>query len=130
MCDGRYAVCTLDRNGLRPARWALSDDNHLIVASEAGLWDVPPSRVVAKGRLGPGQMLAVDFAGKRLLHDADIDAINRSRAPFRDWLRAGVSYLESDLIDPSLAAEPLPANDAARVSRSCTASRARSARAC
>ncbi|NMW25500.1 glutamate synthase large subunit, partial [Rhodanobacter denitrificans] len=62
-----------------------------------------------KGRLGPGQMLAVDFAGKRLLHDADIDAINKSRAPFRDWLRAGVSYLESDLIDPSLAAEPLPA---------------------
>ena len=109
MCDGRYAACTLDRNGLRPARWALSDDNHLIVASEAGLWDVPPSRVVAKGRLGPGQMLAVDFAGRRLLHDADIDAINRCRAPFREWLRAGVSYLESDLIDPSLAAEPLPA---------------------
>ncbi|WP_158880543.1 glutamate synthase large subunit [Rhodanobacter sp. L36] len=114
MCDGRYAVCTLDRNGLRPARWALSDDNHLIVASEAGLWDVPPSRVVAKGRLGPGQMLAVDFQQKRLLHDADIDAINRSRAPFRDWLRAGVSYLESDLIDPSLAAEPLPANELRR----------------
>jgi glutamate synthase (NADPH/NADH) large chain len=44
MCDGRYAACTLDRNGLRPARWALSDDNHLIVASEAGLWDVPPAR--------------------------------------------------------------------------------------
>jgi glutamate synthase (NADPH/NADH) large chain len=114
MCDGRYAVCTLDRNGLRPARWALSDDNHLIVASEAGLWDVPPSRVVAKGRLGPGQMLAVDFQQKRLLQDADIDAINRSRAPFRDWLRAGVSYLESDLIDPSLAAEPLPANELRR----------------
>jgi len=109
MCDGRHAACALDRNGLRPARWALSDDDHLIVASEAGLWDVPPSRVVAKGRLGPGQMLAVDFANRRLLHDADIDAINRSRAPFRDWLRAGVSYLESDLIDPSLAAEPLPA---------------------
>jgi glutamate synthase (NADPH/NADH) large chain len=108
MCDSRYAVCTLDRNGLRPARWALSDDNHLIVASEAGLWDMPAARVVAKGRLGPGQMLAVDFAEHRLLHDADIDAINRSRAPFRDWLREGVHYLESDLIDPSLAAEPLP----------------------
>ena len=101
MCDGRYAACTLDRNGLRPARWALSDDNHLIVASEAGLWDVPAARVVAKGRLGPGEMIAVDFATHRLLHDADIDAINRKRAPFRDWLRAGVSYLESDLIDPS-----------------------------
>ena len=51
---------------------------------------------------------------RRLLHDADIDAINRSRAPFRDWLRDGVSYLESDLIDPSLAAEPLPADELRR----------------
>jgi glutamate synthase (NADPH/NADH) large chain len=114
MCDARYAACTLDRNGLRPARWALSDDNHLIVASEAGLWDVPSSRVVAKGRLGPGEMIAVDFREHRLLHDADIDAINRKRAPFRDWLRGGVSYLESDLIDPSLAAEPLPAAELKR----------------
>ena len=111
MCDGRYAACTLDRNGLRPARWALSDDNHLIVASEAGLWDVPSAHVVAKGRLAPGEMIAVDFAQQRLLRDADIDDINRKRAPFRDWLRAGVSYLESDLIDPTLAAEPLPADE-------------------
>ncbi|MBB6188939.1 glutamate synthase large subunit [Rhodanobacter sp. MP7CTX1] len=111
MCDGRYAACTLDRNGLRPARWALSDDNHLIVASEAGLWDVPSARVIAKGRLAPGEMIAVDFTQHRLLRDADIDEINRTRAPYRDWLRAGVSYLESDLIDPTLAAEPLPADE-------------------
>ncbi|BFI97317.1 MAG: glutamate synthase large subunit [Rhodanobacter sp.] len=110
MCDGHYAACTLDRNGLRPARWALSDDNHFIIASEAGLWDMPSARVVAKGRLAPGEMIAVDFRAHRLLRDADIDAINRQRAPYRDWLRAGVSYLESDLIDPSLAAEPLPAD--------------------
>ncbi|WP_049621579.1 glutamate synthase large subunit [Frateuria defendens] len=109
MCDGRYAACTLDRNGLRPARWALSDDNHLIVASEAGLWDVPAARVVGKGRLGPGEMIAVDFAEHRLLGTAEVDELNRRRAPFRDWLREGVTYLESDLIDPSLAAEPLPA---------------------
>ncbi|MDF4003767.1 glutamate synthase large subunit [Luteibacter sp. PPL552] len=114
MCDGRYAACTLDRNGLRPARWALSDDNHLIVASEAGLWDVPSARVVAKGRLAPGEMIAVDFREHRLLRDADIDAIHRARAPFRDWLREGVTYLESDLIDPSLAAEPLPAEELRR----------------
>jgi glutamate synthase (NADPH/NADH) large chain len=114
ICDGQYAACTLDRNGLRPARWALSDDNHLIVASEAGLWDVPSKNIVAKGRLAPGEMIAVDFANKRLLHDEDIDAINRARAPFREWLREGVSYLESDLIDPSLAAEPLPADELRR----------------
>ncbi|HKE49737.1 MAG TPA: glutamate synthase large subunit, partial [Rhodanobacteraceae bacterium] len=106
MCDGRYAACALDRNGLRPARWALADDNHLIVASEAGIWDVPDSRIVAKGRLGPGEMIAVDLVEHRLLRNADIDALNRSLAPFKQWLREGVTYLESHLIDPGLAAEP------------------------
>ena len=114
MCDGRYAACALDRNGLRPARWALADDNHLIVASEAGIWDVPASRIVAKGRLGPGEMIAVDLAGHRLLHNADIDALNRGRAPFKQWLREGVTYLESHLIDPGLAAEPFPPATLAR----------------
>src|SRR5262249_51355386 len=59
LCDARYAACSLDRNGLRPARWARSDDNHLIVASEAGLWDVPPERLLATGRLRPGEMISV-----------------------------------------------------------------------
>ncbi len=52
-------------------------------------------------------MLAVDLREKRLLDSADIDAVNRARAPFKQWLRAGVTYLESYLIDPALAAEPL-----------------------
>jgi glutamate synthase (NADPH/NADH) large chain len=108
ICDGRYAACALDRNGLRPARWARSDDGHLIVASEAGLWDMPESRIVAKGRLGPGEMLAVDLKEHRLLDAAAIDAVNRARAPFKQWLRNGVTYLESHLIDPALAAEPFP----------------------
>ena len=106
MCDSRYAACSLDRNGLRPARWARSDDDHLIAASEAGLWDVPDRRIVAKGRLGPGEMLAVDLLEHRLLDSRDIDDINRARAPFKRWLREGVTYLESHLIDPGLAAEP------------------------
>jgi glutamate synthase (NADPH/NADH) large chain len=114
MCDGRYAACALDRNGLRPARWALSDDRHLIVASEAGIWDYPDSAIVEKGRLGPGEMIAVDFAEHRLLKSADIDALNRGLAPFKQWLRDGVTYLESHLIDPSLAAEPFPDGTLAR----------------
>ncbi len=114
MCDGRYAACSLDRNGLRPARWALSDDEHLIVASEAGLWDVPPERITAKGRLGPGEMLAVDLAQHRLLDAPAIDTINRARAPFKRWLRDGVTYLDSHLIDPGLAAEPFPPEMLAR----------------
>ncbi|MDA3913659.1 glutamate synthase large subunit, partial [Oleiagrimonas sp.] len=114
MCDGNYAACALDRNGLRPARWSLSDDGTLLVASETGIRDFPSSRLVAKGRLGPGQMLAVDLKANRLLKDPEIDAINAARAPFRNWLRAGVQYLESDLIDPSLAAQPLPADELRR----------------
>jgi glutamate synthase (NADPH/NADH) large chain len=114
MCDARYAVCALDRNGLRPARWSRSDDGHLIVASETGLWDVPEERIVGKGRLGPGQMLAVDLAEHRLLDSAAIDRINAARAPYREWLREGVVHLESHLIDPALAAEPMPADVLAR----------------
>ncbi|HEY6986313.1 MAG TPA: glutamate synthase large subunit, partial [Rhodanobacteraceae bacterium] len=114
LCDGRYAACALDRNGLRPARWALADDNHLIVASEAGLWDYPDARIVAKGRLGPGDMIAVDLAERRLLRNADIDALNRNLAPFKQWLNEGVTYLESHMIDPGLAAEPFPPATLAR----------------
>jgi glutamate synthase (NADPH) large chain len=114
ICDSRYAACTLDRNGLRPARWARSDDGHLIITSEAGLWDVPDERIVAKGRLGPGEMLAVDLVEHTLLDAAAIDAVNRARAPFKRWLREGVMYLDSHLIDPGLAAEPFTPDVLAR----------------
>jgi glutamate synthase (NADPH) large chain len=114
MCDGRHAACSLDRNGLRPARWARSDDDHIIIASETGLWDVGEAHIVAKGRLGPGEMLAVDLVEHRLLDSAAIDSVNRARAPFKRWLRDGVTYLESHLIDPGLAAEPFPPEVLAR----------------
>ncbi|MBP8098552.1 MAG: glutamate synthase large subunit, partial [Arenimonas sp.] len=106
LCDGRYAACTLDRNGLRPARWMLTDQRQLIVASETGVFDCAPENIVAKGKLGPGEMLAIDLQEGKLLHSEDIDAINRSRAPFKRWLKQGVTYLTADLIDPTLAAEP------------------------
>jgi glutamate synthase (NADPH) large chain len=109
-CDHRYAGCTLDRNGLRPARWWLSDDRHLTVASETGVWDCPPERTVAKGRLGPGEMIAVDLFRGELLETRDIDHVNAGRAPFKRWMKAGVRYLVSDLIDPALASEPFDAD--------------------
>ncbi len=107
MLDGRFAACTLDRNGLRPARWLLTEDRHLVIASETGVYDIEDDQVAAKGRLGPGEMMAVDLYSGKLLHSADIDQINRSRAPFKRWLKQGVMYLESDLIDPLLASEPM-----------------------
>jgi glutamate synthase (NADPH/NADH) large chain len=114
MCDARHAVCTLDRNGLRPTRWLRTDDDHLAIGSEAGIWDIADTQIVAKGRLGPGEMIAVDLLEGRLLDNAAIDAINRARAPFKQWLRDEMNYLESHLIDPALAAEPFPPDMLAR----------------
>lgn len=104
--DARYAVCTLDRNGLRPARWMLTSDRHYIVASEAGVWEVPAERVVRKGKIGPGEMMAIDLKRGDLLDSEAVDRINRGRAPYKQWLHQGVTYLETELIDPSLAEEP------------------------
>jgi glutamate synthase (NADPH/NADH) large chain len=109
MCDARYAACTLDRNGLRPARWLLTADNTLVVASEMGVYDVRDEDIVAKGKLGPGEMLAVDLQRGVLLDTDAIDAVNKARAPFKAWLKQGVTYLSTSLVDPSLAAEPFDA---------------------
>ncbi|NJR44313.1 hypothetical protein HC761_02500 [bacterium] len=80
MLDHRYAACCLDRNGLRPARWLLTRDRILAVASEAGVFDVPAHAVVKKGRLGPSEMVAVDFRTGELLNSKAIDSINAARA--------------------------------------------------
>ncbi|HEY9118385.1 MAG TPA: glutamate synthase large subunit, partial [Marinobacter sp.] len=76
--DGRYAVCMLDRNGLRPARWVVTKDDFITLASEIGTYGYTPDDVVAKGRVGPGQMLAVDTETGEVLHTRDID--NRLKA--------------------------------------------------
>ncbi len=107
MTDGRYAACTLDRNGLRPARYVLTDDRHLTIASEIGVYDYDPASVIEKGRLGPGQMLAVDLENGELLDTASIHDQIKSRAPYRKWLKQGIRYLESELIDMRMAAEPM-----------------------
>ncbi|RXR05946.1 glutamate synthase large subunit [Pseudoxanthomonas composti] len=105
-CDGRYAACMLDRNGLRPARWMLTSDRHFLVASEAGVWELPAERITRKGKLGPGEMMAIDLKRGDLLDSDGIDRINRARAPYKQWLHSGVTYLQTELIDPSLVEEP------------------------
>ena len=114
--DGRYAGCLLDRNGLRPARWARTDDL-LVVASEAGAFRIAEDQIIAKGRLGPGEMIAVELESGRVLDSGAIDRINAGRHPFKKWLKDGVSYLVSDLIDPALAAEPFDDLTLARFQR-------------
>jgi glutamate synthase (NADPH) large chain len=107
MTDGRYAACTLDRNGLRPARWVITRDRHLTIASESGVWDYAPGDVVQKGRMSPGEMLALDLHTGELLDSKRIDDLLKSRHPYKTWLKKGVRYLDTDLIDPRLAAEPM-----------------------
>ena len=87
--DGRYAVCTLDRNGLRPSRWVLTDDDIITVASEVGVYSYQPSSVVAKGRLGPGDMLSIDTHTGSILNAEDVDKQLASENPYQEWLRDG-----------------------------------------
>ncbi len=107
LTDGRYAACSLDRNGLRPARYVITKDRHLTVASEVGVYDYDERDVVEKGRLGPGEMLAVDLINGELLYNDDIHDILKTRAPYKKWLKQGVRYLDSELIDTHTAAEPM-----------------------
>jgi glutamate synthase (NADPH/NADH) large chain len=104
--DGRYACCTLDRNGLRPARWVITRNRHITIASEAGVWDYEPEDVVRKGKLGPGEILALDLQTAELMDTRRVDDLLKSRHPYKAWLKRGVRYLQTDLIDPRLAAEP------------------------
>ncbi len=106
LTDGRYAACCLDRNGLRPARYVITKDRHITIASEVGVYDYDEKDVVKKGRLGPGQMLAVDLVNGVLLDNDDIHDILKTRAPYKKWLKKGVRYLDSLLIDTRMAAEP------------------------
>ena len=84
--DGILVGATLDRNGLRPSRWCLLEDNTLIVASEAGALKVDQSKVVQKGRLQPGRMLVADLDEHRVIGDAELKETICQRLPYREWL--------------------------------------------
>jgi len=107
LTDGRYAACCLDRNGLRPARYVITKDRHITIASEVGVYDYDEKDVVSKGRLGPGEMLAVDLVNGTLLDNDEIHDILKTRAPYKKWLKKGVRYLDSLLVDTKTAAEPM-----------------------
>ncbi len=95
--DGRYAVCGLDRNGLRPSRWVITDNDFITVASEVGTYNYAPESVVAKGRVGPGQILAIDTQEGKLLKTDDIDNALKAEKPYKKWLRENAIRIESSL---------------------------------
>ncbi|OAA67851.1 glutamate synthase [Niveomyces insectorum RCEF 264] len=84
--DGRFCGANLDRNGLRPCRYYILDDDRIICASEVGTILVEPERVVQKGRLQPGRMLLVDTQAGRLIDDSELKAAVANRHDFRTWL--------------------------------------------
>ncbi|MBT9315508.1 glutamate synthase large subunit [Leptothoe spongobia] len=85
--DGKQVGATLDRNGLRPARYAITRSGYLVVSSEAGVVDLPTEELVEKGRLGPGQMIAIDFETHEILKNWDIKKRVAQTQPYGEWLR-------------------------------------------
>ncbi|MBD2857977.1 glutamate synthase large subunit [Spongiibacter sp. KMU-158] len=106
MTDGRYAVCMLDRNGLRPSRWVTTKDGFITVASEIGTYSYQPDQVIAKGRIGPGQILVVDTETGEVLHSKDVDERLKTAHPYKKWLRENANRLEDQLVPGELPALP------------------------
>src|SRR5438105_4883244 len=100
--DGRQIGATLDRNGLRPARYIVTDDDHVIMASEAGVLPVPEEKITRKWRLQPGKMLLIDFEEGRIVDDDEIKRKLAAEHPYAAWLEA-TQFNLSDL--PDLAEE-------------------------
>jgi len=97
--DGRVIGATLDRNGLRPARYLVTKDDLLIMASETGVWPVKPEEVKLKGRLQPGKMLMVDLAEGRMVSDQELKRALYGRNPYQMWIKENQITLEQ-LADP------------------------------
>ncbi len=97
--DGVGIGATLDRNGLRPSRYYVTNDDRVILASEVGVLDIPPENVVQKGRLEPGRMLWIDTEEGRIVSDEEIKHTIASARPYRKWLKEFMVDLE-DLPDP------------------------------
>lgn len=91
--DGEIVGAVLDRNGLRPGRWWQTSDGLVVLGSEAGVLDLDPATVVAKGRLQPGRMFLVDTVGGRIVHDDEIKAELAAAHPYEEWLHAGLIEL-------------------------------------
>ena len=93
--DGRIVGATLDRNGLRPARYLVTHGGLIVMASETGVLPIPPEEIACKGRLQPGKMLLVDLEAGRIVPDAEIKAQLAGRRPYAEWLRQNQVTLDS-----------------------------------
>ncbi|MEQ8433862.1 MAG: glutamate synthase large subunit [Oceanicaulis sp.] len=95
-CDGRWAIAGLDRNGLRPLRWSLSDDGLLAVGSETGMAEIPVERVIERGAVTPGRMIAVDLQDGGFKRETEMLDLLSEKHPYEGWLK-NVREIESDI---------------------------------
>jgi len=102
--DGRQIGATLDRNGLRPARYIVTDDDQVIMASETGVLPVPEDRIVKKWRLQPGKMFLIDLEQGRIIDDAEVKAQLASAQPYQTWL----NKTQIRLVDLPTEVGPMP----------------------
>ena len=93
--DGRQIGATLDRNGLRPARYLVTDDDFVIMASEMGVLEIPQHKIIKKWRLQPGKMLMIDTEQGRIIDDAELKADLAARSPYHEWLEKTQSLLSN-----------------------------------
>lgn len=92
--DGEVMGAVLDRNGLRPSRYYITDDDYLILASEVGVLEIPPEKIIIKERLRPGRMLLVDTNKGRLIDDSDLKNYYATRKPYGEWLDTNLVQLK------------------------------------
>ena len=105
--DGRQIGATLDRNGLRPARFVVTDDDIVVMASESGVLPIKEDNIVRKWRLQPGRMLLIDFAEGRIIEDEELKASLAAAEPYEAWLEAAQYKLKDlEVVEPELAALP------------------------
>jgi glutamate synthase (NADPH/NADH) large chain len=114
LTDGRFAACVLDSNGLRPSRWVMTKNGYLTAASEIGVNDYKPEDVIAKGRVGPGQILVVDTQEGKILHTDDVGNYLKVRQPYAKWIKEKSFYVESTLAEHIPELKPLSTEERAQ----------------
>ncbi len=106
--DGRQIGATLDRNGLRPARFLVTDDDLVVMASESGVLPIKEDNIVRKWRLQPGRMLLIDLDEGRIIEDEEIKAQLAGEEPYTEWLEAAQYKLRDlEVVEPELAMLPV-----------------------
>ena len=104
--DGVRIGAVLDRNGLRPSRYYVTKDDLVIMASEVGVLDIPPERMLQKGRLQPGRMFLVDLEQGRIIGDEELKQQIATEQPYADWVREHTSCLSNSCRPARVVHEP------------------------